>query len=81
MESLMEIIANYFSYLIVATASILSAVSVTYFTLKGQLKRDEANRLYEQRKIAYKEFLRELRLTLDLGCELLNMNNQIQKHL
>ena len=59
MESLTitEIIANYFSHLIVALASILSAISATYFTLKGQLKRDERNRLYEQRKVAYKTII------------------------
>jgi len=53
MESLTEIIANHFSHLIIASVTILSSVSTIYFTLKGQLKRDEKNRLYEQRKIAY----------------------------
>ena len=43
---MIEIIANHFSHLIIALASILSAILATYFTLKGQLKRDEKNRSY-----------------------------------
>ncbi len=43
--------------IIIASASILSAVLATYFTLRGQLKRDEVSRLYEQRKVAYKTII------------------------
>ena len=50
---MVAIIGNYFGHLIVATVSILA----TFFTLKYQLRRDEMNRLYEQRKIAYKEII------------------------
>ena len=55
MELLVKIIGDHFSHLIIALASIVSAVLATYFTLRGQLKRDEKNRLYEQRKIAYEK--------------------------
>ena len=57
MELLRDIITNNASELVIAFASIISAVSATYFTLKGQLRRDEKNRLYEQRKIAYETII------------------------
>ena len=57
MKLLTEIITNHFSHLIIAFASISSSVLATYFTLKGQLKRDERNRLYEQRKVAYETII------------------------
>ena len=57
MELLREIITNNASELVIAFASIVSAVSAAYFTLKGQLKRDERSRLYEQRKVAYKTII------------------------
>ena len=57
MELIIEVIAEHFSQIMIAIASIISAVLATYFTLKGQLKRDERNRLYEQRKIAYEKIV------------------------
>ena len=50
-----QIITSHFSELIIAIATISAAVLAAYYTLKGQLRRDEKNRLYEQRKIAYEE--------------------------
>ena len=56
-ESFLKIIEDHFSHLILAFTSILSAILATYFTLRGQLRRDEKNRLYEQRRIAYKTII------------------------
>ena len=55
MELLREIITKNSSELVIAFTSIVSASLATYFTLKGQLKRDERNRLYEQRQFAYEK--------------------------
>lgn len=56
-ELFIKEIEEHFSHLVIALASILSAALATYFTLRGQLKRDESNRLYEQRKIAYETII------------------------
>lgn len=56
-ELLKDIITDNASELVIAFASIVSAVSATYCTLKGQLRRDEKNRLHEQRKIAYEKII------------------------